>query len=197
MRRGRSSGYSFAELLVVVAILVVVLAAAIPVLGQAADTVDAAAAARYVSALIARARFEAARQNRTVALRFTDTGGETWFSLAADGDGDGVSAADVAAGIDPVVRPPDRLSAHFRHARFGIAAATPGIEGGAPLTPGDDPIRLGVARQLSVSAVGSATSGTIYLASSRGAQFAVRIAGVTGRVRVLRYRPGTSLWTPY
>ena len=110
--------------------------------------------------------------------------------MVADGDGDGVNAADVAAGVDRIVRagrPPDD---HFPRARFGLAGAMPAIDEAGVLTSADDPIRLGSADQLTLSPLGTATSGTVYIASRAGAQFAVRIAGVTGRARVLRYDPG-------
>jgi len=188
-------GFSLVECLVVAALVAVLTGAGLPVLMHTADATDAAAAARHVAGLVARARFEAARRNRVVALRFTDDGGEPVYSLVTDGDGDGVGSADVAAGIDVELRPPDRLSAHFS-ARFGFAGAIPEIDGSGTLTTLDAPIRLGAARQLSLSPVGTATSGTLYIASRRGVQYAVRIAGVTGRVRLLRYVPGLSQWQP-
>jgi prepilin-type N-terminal cleavage/methylation domain-containing protein len=196
MRSRAVLGYSLVELLVAVAILATAAALSVPVLLHTADAADATAAARHISALLARARFEAARRNRTVALRVVDGPGEPAFSLVADGDGDGVGAADVADGIDPMLRPPDTLSAHFGGARFAIAGGMPGIDGGGPLASTDGPIRLGTSQQVSISPLGTATSGTLYIASRRGVQYAVRIAGVTGRVRVLRYVPGEARWVP-
>jgi type II secretory pathway pseudopilin PulG len=188
-------GYSLVELVVVAAVVAAISASSLPVLVHAADAADAMAAARHLAALVARARFEAARRNRTVALRLDDSGGEPTYTLVADGDGDGVGAADVADGIDTALGPPDRLSAHFR-ARFAVAGAVPEIDGGGLLTSLDSPVRLGAAAQISLTPMGTASSGTLYVASGRGVQFAVRIAGVTGRVRVLRYVPGTSRWQP-
>lgn len=173
-----------------------VLAIAVPVLERAGDTADAAAAARYVAGVVGRARFDAAREQRARALRFSRLPSVA-FTVAADGDGDGVSAADVASGIDPVVRPADRLADHFPRARFGVAGAVPAIAEARTLTSADDPIRVGSADQLTLTPLGTATSGTIYIASRGGAQFAVRIAGVTGRARVLRYDPGPRQWRQY
>ena len=188
-------GFSLVECLVVAAVVAVLTGAGLPVLIHTADATDAAAAARHVAGLVARARFEAARRNRVVALRFTDDAGDPAYSLVSDGDGDGVGSADVGDGIDVAVRPPDRLSAHF-NARFAVAGAVPEIDGTGTLTTLDPPIRLGAARQLSLSPIGTASSGTLYIASRRGVQYAVRIAGVTGRVRVLRYVPGLAQWQP-
>jgi prepilin-type N-terminal cleavage/methylation domain-containing protein len=195
-RRGASAGYSLVEMLVVVAVVAGGAALSVPVLTAAADAAEASAAARHVAGLIARARFEAARRNRVVALRFTTEGAEPAFTLVADGDGDGVSAADVTAGLDVAIRPPDRLSDHFAGARFAVSGALPAIDGDGMITGLDAPIRLGAAHQLSLGPLGTATSGTLYIASRRGVQYAVRIAGVTGRVRVLRYVPGVARWQP-
>lgn len=197
-RRGRraAAGYSLVEMLVVMAVAAGGAALSVPVLTSATDSAEASAAARHVAGLVARARFEAARRNRVVALRFTTEGGEPAFSLVADGDGDGVSAADVLAGVDVDIRPPDWLSDHFGGARFAVAGTMPAIDGDGTLTGLDPPIRLGAAQQLSLGPLGTATSGTLYIASRRGVQYAVRVAGVTGRVRVLRYVPGVERWQP-
>jgi len=195
-RQDATGGYSLVELLLVVVTASIVLAIAVPVLDRAADTADAAAAARYVASVVARARFDAARAQRARAVRFAPLPGAA-FTVIADGDGDGVNALDVAAGVDPVVRPADRLADHFPRARFGLAGAMPAIDEARLLTADDDPIRLGSADQLTLSPLGTATSGTVYIASRAGAQFAVRIAGVTGRARVLRYDPGARAWRAY
>jgi len=195
MRTRPESGVSLAELLVVAAIVAVAAAAGLPIAAQAADAADAAGAARHLAALVARARVEAARRHRVVALRVERDGADARISLVADGDGDGVTAGDVADGTDPLLRPPETILAHFARARLGIAGGVRGLDGES-LTSLDDAVRLGAAGQLSVGPLGTSTSGTIYVASRGGVQYAVRIAGITGRVRVLRYLPGAGLWRP-
>lgn len=184
------------ELLVVVSLVAVVGAATASLASRMADTADAASAARYLASVVAQARLDAVRRQRTVALRFERTTPPS-FTRVLDGDGDGVTAADVGAGIDRALGPADRLEDHFTRARLGIGAAMPGIDGAPPLAAGDDPIRLGAANQLSLSPLGSATSGTLYIVSGGGTQFAVRVAGATGRARVMRYDKGGAVWRPY
>ena len=60
--------------------------------------------------------------------------------------------------------------------------------------PGTDPIRLGAAYMASFSAVGTSSSGTVYIRSRRDAQYAVRIFGETGKTRMLKYDARTRLW---
>lgn len=188
-------GYSLVELLVVVGLACAVMAAALPALDRAADTAEAAGAARYLASIVARARLDAARRQRTVAVRFTRQA-PVAFSVVVDGDGDGVRADDIAAGIDRVTRPDDRLEDHFPRVRFGIGGPLPAIDDSGLLTASDDPVRFGAADQLALTPFGTATGGTAYLTSRAGVQFAVRISGVTGRTRVMRYDRGRATWLP-
>jgi hypothetical protein len=50
-----------------------------------------------------------------------------------------------------------------------------------------DPVRLGSTDIASFSPLGSCTAGTVFLRSRGGAQYAVRISGIAGRLRVLWY----------
>lgn len=191
-----ADGYSLVECLVVAGVVAGLLVVTVPALDRAADTLDTAAAARYLAAQVASARFDAARRQRAVAVRFRRTAPVS-FDVVADGDGDGVTAADVTAGIDPVIRQADRLEDHFPRARFGIAATVPAIDDTGVLSASDDPVRAGAADQLSLSPMGTSNGGTLYVSGRGGAQFAVRVAGVTGRARVLRFDPGRRAWRPY
>lgn len=194
--RGTLAGYSLVELVVVVGLVCAVMTAAVPALDRAADTADAAGAARYLASVVGRARVDAARRQRTVAVRFSRTT-PVAFSVVVDGDGDGVNAADLTTGVDRVERPDDRLEDHFPRARFGIGGPLPAIDDSVLLTASDDPVRFGAADQLTLTPLGTATGGTAYLTSRAGVQFAVRISGVTGRARVLRYDHGRASWQAY
>ena len=56
-----------------------------------------------------------------------------------------------------------------------------------PAANGSDGVRLGVSRLLSMNADGTSSSGTLYLHGRERTQYAVRVLGVTGRVRVLKF----------
>ena len=58
---------------------------------------------------------------------------------------------------------------------------------------GADGVRIGSARLLTMSADGTATSGTLYVRGRKG-QYAVRVLGVTGRTRMLQYSAGNRTW---
>jgi hypothetical protein len=64
---------------------------------------------------------------------------------------------------------------------------------GAPDQANGDGVRIGSARILTLGANGTATGGTLYV-HGRRRQFAVRVFGVTGRTRVIRYDAKSRKW---
>lgn len=190
-------GTSLPEIVVVVALVSLLSAVGVPVLTHAASEARAQSAARYLATRIQVARLEAARRGTHVAMRFETHAQGRRFSLYVDGNGNGVRGTDIASGIDWALGPSDALSDHFADADLRIAFATPGIDGGPAMGSGDDPVRLGSGALLSWSPLGSSSSGTLYVAGPRGPQWAVRVLGATGRVRVLRFHPGAGQWRPH
>lgn len=194
MRRRRDGeGYSLAEILLVLALLGMLLAFAAPAFGDALARARAQAAAREMASEMARLRGAAIAEHRRVALRFVRGAGGLAFGTYADGDGDGVGAADIAAGVDPPLGPVRDLKSRFEGADFGLLdQAIPGIPpSGAPLAPGSDPVRFGVSDIVTFTPQGTATSGTLYISDGRDTVFAVVLYGRTGRIRTWRFdRPG-------
>jgi hypothetical protein len=47
---------------------------------------------------------------------------------------------------------------------------------------------------ISCSAAGGCTTGTVFLRSSGGDQYAVRVGGVAGRTRIMRFDRGVWRW---
>ena len=118
-----------------------------------------------------------------MALRFVHDGSGISFQTFVDDNHNGVRTADIAAAVDRPIDDPTRLPELFP----GVAIA---------LAPelGRDPVQIGASDLLSFSPLGTATSGTIYVRGRDGTQLAVRVLGVTGRTRVLRYVPHTGEW---
>ena len=135
------------------------------------------------------------RTGRVCGLRFDDDGSAIGFAPVADGNGNGLRSAEIADGTDLLRGPRVRLADAFAGVRFAIVDAVPSIDGGPGLAAGADPIRLG-SSILAFAPTGSATSGTLYLASADRRQFAVRILGATGRVRVFEFDRSTARWVP-
>jgi type II secretory pathway pseudopilin PulG len=194
-RQGGPAGWSLVELIVVIGVSLVVgalAAAAFAPLGAAARAMGAA---RALAAQIQRERLEAARTGRVCGLHFVADGSGIGFMRVVDGNGNGLRSTEIADGTDPVRGPRQRLSDTFAGVRLAIVDTLPAIDGGPDLVAGADPVRLG-SSILALSPAGSATSGTLYLASADRRQFAVRVLGATGRVRVYEFHRASERWVP-
>jgi hypothetical protein len=152
-------------------------------------------AVRFVAGRVRGVRAEAVRRSRAVAWQFVRDSDGVRFRMCVDGDGDGVRAADIGAGVDLALEPWERLDRYFGGLAFGVAVSGPGIEAGdAVMEAGGDPLRIGAAEMITFGADGAGSSGTLFLCSRRGRQFAVRVNGLTGRVRVFEYRLESGRW---
>ena len=83
------------------------------------------------------------------------------------------------------------LKDKFPEVTFGLMNGYPDADGVGGT--GGDGVRIGKARIATMSPDGTATAGTLYL-HGRRSQYAVRILGTTGRMRVLQYKPASRTW---
>ena len=189
----RPRGYSLLELMMVMALGVTLSAAAVPEYLAAVDDVRANGAVHHISARLQRVRMEAVMRSAMVGMQFTQTAGGYSYAVYVDGNRNGVLTRDIQRGIDRLIAAAERLPDQFTGVEFGAIPGLPPVDpGGTP--PGTDPIRLGSGNIASFSALGTSSSGTVYIRSRRDAQYAVRIFGETGRTRMLKFEPRTGQW---
>lgn len=191
VQRIDATGVTLVEVLFATAMTVTVTALAIPLTGDAIDAMRTSMAARYVAGRITAIRIDAVRRSSAVALRFETSGDEDVFAPFGDGNANGVRSIDIGQGVDCALGPLEQLSDKFPGVRFGLIPGLPDADG--QMGTGSDGVRIGTARILTMSADGTATSGTLYVRGRRG-QYAVRVLGVTGRTRMLEYRSGDRTW---
>jgi type II secretory pathway pseudopilin PulG len=184
------AGYTVVELLLAIAIVATIAGMATPLWSATIEHLNAAGAARYVAGRIALARLEAVRRSSVVGLRFTLQGTDYSLRPYLDGDGNGLRLADVVAGTDTPMGLDERLGDQFRGVQFGLLPGVPDMNGA---TGNPDGVRIGSTAFLSLSPVGSATGGTLYIRGARS-QFAVRVLGATGRTRLFFYDTGMRRW---
>jgi hypothetical protein len=158
---------------------------------SAIDEMRTAMAARYVAGRIGSARIDAVRRASAVALRFEAVDDDYMYAPYEDGNGNGVRTAEIRAGIDRPLGGFEKLGDKFPGVEFELLPGVPDADGESGT--GADGVRIGSARLLTMSADGTATSGTLYIRGRR-AQYAVRILGVTGRTRMLQYSAGHRTW---
>jgi type II secretory pathway pseudopilin PulG len=190
-RNDVEAGLTLLELVFVVALMAVLAAVAVPLTSDALDDARTGAAARYVAGQIVSSRLDAVNRSHDVALRFEASIPDYRVVRYIDGNGNGVRTTDITRGIDRPDGVPRQIGDDFPNVRFALAESLPDADG--VRGTGSDGVRIGVARILTMSPDGTATSGTLYL-QGRRAQYAVRVLGATGRTRVLRYDTGRRTW---
>lgn len=189
--RSHNAGLTLLELLFAIALGTTLTAMAVPATRGALDALRAAGAARYMASRVMKIRMEAVRSSAAVALRFEARDDDYVFAPFVDGNGNGVRTSDILSGVDRQAGPYEQLSDKFSGMRFHLPEGLPDADG----APGGstDGVRIGSSRILTMSPDGTATSGTLYLAG-RGWQYAIRVLGATGRVRVLVFSPADNAW---
>jgi len=157
----------------VCAIVSVVAAITIPLSLAGVDRARGWAAARFVAARLLQARAQAVSRGATVAVRIEGRDRDATLSSFADTNRNGVLTRDIDDGVDARLDGPVPLTALF-----------PGVS-----VTDDGAIRL-----FSFSPDGTATSGSVYLESRDGTRFAVRVLGMTARVRIERFVVARNEW---
>jgi prepilin-type N-terminal cleavage/methylation domain-containing protein len=189
------AGYTLVELLFVTALIATVSAVALPGILATVDDARAIGATRYLSSRLQHARMESVMRSADVGLRFVPAGKGYSYTTYVDGNGNGIRTVDILSGVDWPLRPAERLPDFFYGVDFGVLPGLPPVEsGGAP--PGADPVKVGASNILTFSAIGSSSSGSLYLLGQSGAQYVIRIFGVSGKTRVLKFNSQTYKWKP-
>lgn len=195
-RYGETSGAALIDIIVATSLCFLMAAIAVPVIGGTLDRERTIIGAQYLAGQLQRARLESLKRARPVAVRVEVIDDRTRLRLFADGNGNGVLQRDIDRGIDLPVTPMEWLDDQARDISLRINQDVTDVSGEVTLEPGDDPLRIGNTSLLTFSPVGSATSGTLYVAAHRGPQMAIRVFGATGRVRVLMFDAQMRQWHP-
>ncbi len=189
---GTDSGYTIVELLFAIAITGTLTAIAVPQGLRALDDFETRSAAQFLAQRLAAARFQAIKRSASHGLRFEGVESDYRFSLVIDGNRNGLRSIEIQDGVDRTLSEPEMLSWHFSGVAFGIANGVPDADGNP--TGSTDGVRIGVSRILSMNGDGTATSGTLYIRGGGRSQYAVRVLGTTGRIRLLRFDAVRQRW---
>lgn len=186
-----SDGVALAEVLIVACLLVAVAGMAVPLTTQAADSSRARAAAGYLAARLRLARLHAIMGNQATALVFDEVNERWGFRRCVDGNGNGVRRAEIASGRDACESVWHDVNRLFAGVDLRLGTGTPDVDNEVGDTTG---VRFGRAAMASCTPEGHCTPGTLYVRSSGGRQFAVRVSAVTGRTRLLGFDTGRRRW---
>jgi type II secretory pathway pseudopilin PulG len=194
----RATGTTLLEAAVYILLASLVAAAVLPALANARASALAAAGARQLAVSLHALRWKAVAQGRAHGFHFTrDATGWCWYEVR-DGNGNGLRTDEIADGTDPTLSGPQRLE----HAAAGVVLGFPDA-GPVPRIPPadgwiddlDDPVRIGGAKLLSFSPLGSSSTGTLYVTDGRLRLYAIVVYGRTARIRVWRYLVTRGRWT--
>jgi Prokaryotic N-terminal methylation motif len=189
----RAAGYTLIELMFALGVMVTLAGIAIPQILAGLDDYEAYGAMRYMSGRLHETRMMAVTRTVNTGMRFTVREGSYSYAVYLDGNRNGVRRADISDGVDPEIQKEERLSDRFPGVDFGAVPGLPSVEPGSP-PPGDDPVRFGSTSMAVFSALGTSTPGSLYIRGRRDAQYAVRLFGQTGKIRVLKFNPRTRTW---
>ena len=190
-------GFQLLELVVVMAVMAVCAFMVAPPLLSISARLRVDLAAHELAAALHEARSLALRHSANVAVKFFPGEGRVQYACYRDGDGDGVRNADLATGVDPQITPL-RLVAHWQgRLGFGFPPGRP------PRDPGDasrrlsrltDPVRFNDSDLASFGPLGTSTPGSLYVTDGRRELAVVRLLGLTGKVRVMRWDADADAW---
>jgi hypothetical protein len=104
--------------------------------------------------------------------------------VLADGNGNGVTTADIALGIDA---PVTAWTGVFRQGRGRLAVTRdlPSADGSGTVLQGSAPVQLGVSSRLVFTPRGTSSAGSLYVAGTGARAYAIRVLGTTQRIRML------------
>ena len=191
-------GQSLVEILAALAILSLLFYVGVPSFRGLRERAALGGASSEMATMLRSLRSRAIAQGRTVALVFDRAPGGWQYGLFADGDGDGVRSSDIADGTDYPLAAPARLGERWNGIEFGCLPLSrirrlPPASGWT--APPQDPIQFGAAKIVSFSALGDASTGTLYLSDGRTRMAAIVLFGPTARVRVFRYDLSSEEWS--
>lgn len=193
--RAPSRGASLAELAAVLAILGLIFAMSVPALSEILAEESLGTAAREVAGILSTARARAVFQGAEVGVKWVANAGDLVLSVYQDGNGDGVTTADIKKGVDKLVAGPYWLGSRYPGVTFSFVPGMNGADpGGAPIGDLSDPVRFGKSNICSFSPVGHASPGTVYLSNRKNRQAAVRVSPANAKVQIWTWHGKKLKW---
>lgn len=183
----KERGVSYLEAMVMLVVLGSLTAIGVRAMDRLIEQSSARSLITVVLSLTNQARTEAILRHTYAGIAFDNTTRGVEARVYRDGDGDGLSAHDMARGVDAPEGP--ALALKEERARVGLPSAVRTDPEGRPLD-GDRGVRFGNGNILSFGPSGTASPGSLYLACGEREAWAFRISPISGRVRVFQWRSG-------
>lgn len=194
--RSNQKGISAPELLAVVAIVGILVAAGVPAFRTMGKRAELRGAVNEIRSVVRMARSRAVARGANSAIRFEDQHGVWMFALYDDLDGDGVRNQDIRKGTDRRAGPWREVLS----SGSSIRIAMPDFPIRDPetrkyLSPNASPVRFNASQLCSFGPNGGGTAGSIFLTNGTEGVAMVRVTGATGRVRAIVYDRASETWS--
>jgi hypothetical protein len=177
--------------MIVLCVAGILTATSVPLVSHAMERGRVRQSASFVASRFRLARQQALTRSRSVAVVFDHVNGRWTFRVCEDGNGNGLRRAEIAAQVDACHEGPHDIGVMFPGVTIAVDPSVRGPDG-EPGTP--DPVRFGSSDIASFSSLGTCTAGSLFLMAPDRTLYIVRMAGITGRTRVLRYDWPAQLW---
>ena len=190
-------GFQLVELVVVLALISIAALIVVPPLMSMSARLRVELAAHELVAALYQTRSLAQRQSTYVGVKFYPAKGRVTYACYRDGDGDGVRTVDIVDGTDPQVTPLRTMVHLGGRVGFGFPPGPPPRDPGDPthrLDRLEDPVRFNDSDIASYGPLGTSTPGSLYVTDGRRELSVVRVLGLTGKVRVMRWDPQADAW---
>jgi len=184
-------GATLVEALLVLGVAATLVSLSLPLTASVVDASRVRQAAGFVATRLRLARQQAITRSAAVGVVFDQQDGQWSFRVCVDGSGNGLRRAELDSGVDQCLEGPHQLSQLFPDVGVDVDPTLRGPDN----EPGSaDAVRFGRSDIASFSPAGTGTAGSLLLRSRGGLQYMVRVAGITGRTRVLRFEDAAGEW---
>lgn len=181
-------GFSLIEVMTSIAVMSVLFLISVTAIGKIKDRSYSESIVTTVQAISNECRSFAISQGVNCGIVFKEENNEVLVRIYKDGDYDGINKDDIKTKKDTPLTDWEKLTKE--DSRIAIPE-------GATKDPSDkqfeskDPIKFGRGDILTFSPAATATPGTLYIADGyEESGFAIRVAGIDGRIKIYRFRGG-------
>ncbi len=188
-------GATLPELLATLALFGLVLTTSVPALREILAEESLATASREVAGILTAARARAVFQGADVGVKWISKAGDLVLTVYQDGNGNGVTTADIRKGVDRLVAGPYWMKGKYPHVTFSFLPDFNGLDpSGNPIGNLSDPIRFGRGDICTFAPDGQASPGSVYLSNGVDRQSVVRVSPASGRIQVFDYDRKNRRW---
>jgi type II secretory pathway pseudopilin PulG len=191
----RTHGVTLIDLLAGLAVSSVLALISIPSALNISRQLTLRAAGSEIATIFNQARARAVFHRAEVGVKWVSAGGDVVFAIHEDGNGNGVTSADIRSGVDRLVFGPLSMRKRFPGISFSIIAGLKVDPSGTPIGDILDAIRFGRSDICSFSPLGTSSPGSVYLSDGNARQAIVRVSPMTARIQVFEWLSPPGKWT--